>query len=160
MIDPRQLRENVIGPVLRYIGAWSRPAEDLLLGTAAQESHLGTYLRQLGNGPAMGIYQMEPATARDIRDSWLRYKDRLATRVGLLRYTASLGTHDDPWSEQLAANLAFATAMCRIHYLRQPGAIPDTLEGQAAYWKRFYNTPLGRGTEDEYIDNWHRLVEP
>lgn len=51
----------VVRPVLRVMSAWSQPAEDLVMGTAAQESRL-TYLRQLGGGPALGLWQMEPAT--------------------------------------------------------------------------------------------------
>ena len=43
------------------------------------------------------------------------------------------------------------TAICRIHYWRKPGAIPAEIEGQAAYWKRHYNTPLGRGTVEKYL---------
>ena len=43
------------------------PAIDLLMGTCAQESHMGTYLRQLGGGPALGIFQMEPFTFLDLR---------------------------------------------------------------------------------------------
>jgi len=37
-------------------------AVKLLLGTAAQESRFGTFLHQLGGGPAKGAFQMEPAT--------------------------------------------------------------------------------------------------
>ena len=41
-------------------------AIDLLLGTAAQESAFGTYLRQV-NGPALGAFQMEPATFKSVK---------------------------------------------------------------------------------------------
>jgi len=60
-LDAGQLRMYVVRPVLRVMSAWSQPAEDLVMGTAAQESRL-TYLRQLGGGPALGLWQMEPAT--------------------------------------------------------------------------------------------------
>lgn len=159
-IHPRHLRDNVIAPALRYIDAYSPAAADLVLGTAAQESRLGTYLRQLGQGPALGPWQMEPATSRDIRDNWLAYKPDIMGKVSRLRVAATLGIHDDAWSEQLAFNLAFGAAMCRVHYMRKPGAIPATVEGQAAYWKAHYNTPLGAGTEAEYIENWRTLVAP
>jgi len=48
--------------------------------------------------------------------------------------------------------------MCRIHYLRVPEPIPDTIQGQAAYWKMHYNTELGAGTPQEYILSWYRFV--
>ena len=49
----------------------SQEAENLLMGTAAQESALGEYIRQLGNGPALGIFQMEPETFDDIVRNYL-----------------------------------------------------------------------------------------
>jgi hypothetical protein len=49
------LRQYVIRPTLQRLGLWSLAAENLLLGTAAQESKLGYYLHQL-EGPALGLY--------------------------------------------------------------------------------------------------------
>ena len=36
--------------------------------------------------------------------------------------------------------------------LRQPEALPEAgdIEGQAAFWKQHYNTPLGAGTVSKY----------
>lgn len=65
-INCEQLRLYVIRPTLEKIELWSEAAENLLLGTTAQESHMGTYIKQVGKGPALGIYQMEPATHKDI----------------------------------------------------------------------------------------------
>jgi hypothetical protein len=49
----------------------------LLLGTALTESGDMHYLHQLGNGPALGVYQMEPTTHEDIYDNYLKYKKEL-----------------------------------------------------------------------------------
>ncbi len=40
-------------------------------------------------------------------------------------------------------NLAYATAMCRVHYLRVPRPLPDAgaVRAMGEYWKRHYNTP-------------------
>ena len=54
MIDADHLRREIVAPALRHIGMWSEAAENLLLGTAAVESRMGTYLRQIG-GPALGM---------------------------------------------------------------------------------------------------------
>ena len=59
-MDPKQLKE-LIERVLRKVNLYSDAAVDLLMLTAAQESACGKYIRQLGNGPALGIFQMEPA---------------------------------------------------------------------------------------------------
>lgn len=150
MIDPGQLREYVVGPALEALGLWSDAAENLVMGTAAQESRL-RYIHQLGDGPALGLWQMEPATHRDIWDHYLAYQPDLELAVrGLAGYR--------PRSEVLIYNLRYAAAMCRIHYYRAPEPIPQTVEGMAALWKLRYNTPLGAGTEQEFIDNY-RLVE-
>jgi hypothetical protein len=55
-------------------------------------------------------------------------------------------------------NLHFAAAMCRIHYYRVPEALPEAgdISRQAEYWKAHYNTPLGAGTEQEYLTNWYK----
>ena len=58
------------------------------------------------------------------------------------------GRHD------LETNDLYACAMCRIHYQRVREPLPDAddLEGQAAYWKAHYNTPLGAGTVEHFIE--------
>lgn len=156
MISPDQLREYVIRPTLEHLGLYSLAAENLVLGTAAQESKLGTYVHQLGGGPALGIYQMEPATHRDIWDNWLAHKPELASRVRQL-----IAPWPAPFSRQLVTNLAYATAMCRLHYRRRPEPLPppDDYEAQAQYYKDFYNTSAGRATVEQYLRSWEMLVQ-
>lgn len=155
MINSKQLRECVIRPVLQDAGMWSQSAENLLMGTAAQESRMGQYLTQLGNGPARGIFQMEPNTLHDIQVNFLKYKPSLAELAEKHKAPALSD------ASNLICNLAYAALMCRIHYLRVREALPDAddLPGLARYWKRYYNTSLGKGTESEFIENYHRYVE-
>jgi hypothetical protein len=35
------------------------------------------------------------------------------------------------------------------------GEIPASLAGQADYYKQFFNTPLGKATTQQYIDDWN-----
>ena len=53
-----------------------------------------------------------------------------------------------------------ACLFARLHYLRVAEAVPDDLRGQAGYWKRYYNTRLGKGTVVGYMDKWRQFVEP
>ena len=39
----------------------------------------------------------------------------------------------------------------RIFLADKPDAIPDDLQGQAEYWKKFYNTPAGKGTVEHFF---------
>jgi len=74
------LRE-LISRVLEQLDLYSRDAVELLMLTAAAESNLGEYLRQVGRGPALGIFQMEPSTETDIWYNYLRYRSELALRM-------------------------------------------------------------------------------
>lgn len=163
-IDLRQFRIFVVEPTLTKLGMWSPSAVNLLLGTAAHESH-GMYLDQiLGSrdttlGPAVGLYQIEPATESDVWNNYLRYRSRLAGTVSSLLA---------PWpgrSTQLATNLTYATAMARLIYRRVPAPLPahDDVRALAKYWKKYYNTYKGKGTEqafiDKYTENWRDMIQ-
>ncbi|MBI2881275.1 MAG: hypothetical protein HYY21_06785 [Candidatus Tectomicrobia bacterium] len=149
MLNIAQFRVHVIRPTLEGIGAHSRAAENLVLGTALQESGL-SYLRQMDEGPALGLYQMEPATHDDIWENYLSFRPELRERV-----SAFLVPGQDR-TLQLIWNLAYATAMCRTHYLRVPAPLPDAddILGLAEYWKLHYNTPQGRGRPEEFVRNF------
>lgn len=151
MIDKSQLR-RMIEDVLTPLGLYSPAASDLLMGTAAQESRLGTYWYQI-KGPALGIFQMEPATEKDIWENYLAYKLPLALKIKVM-ITENEGSFD------LRYNLAYQIAMCRVHYLRCKEPLPKVgdIKGMAALWKLRYNTPAGKGTEAEFIENYKRYV--
>jgi len=150
MLHVEHFKTLIIQPALERIGLYSESASQLLLGTALQESNL-RYLKQLGNGPALGLFQMEPATHDDIWNNFLLYRGVLADKVEVLApgYDAA----------PMVWNLIYAAAMCRVHYYRVPEALPAAgdYEAQANYWKRFYNTELGAGTREEYLVNWYAL---
>lgn len=139
-----QLKQFVIEPILKQLNLYSEEAADMLCETAAAESLCGNFIRQIA-GPACGVYQMEPATAEDIYKNYLAYKPDLFMAVRNL-FVPRLSM-----AENLTMNLAFATAMCRIHYLRVKQPIPKTVEGRAGFWKKYYNTPKGKGTIEDYL---------
>ena len=66
-MNPQQLHDYIIKPTLEYMGDnyYSKESAFLLLCTAAIESNCGEYIKQI-NGPALGIWQMEPDTENDI----------------------------------------------------------------------------------------------
>lgn len=148
-IHPGHLREYVIRPVLRRMALYSEAAEELLMLTAATESLCGEYLHQVG-GPALGIFQMEPATHDDIWQNYLRYREGLADVVETFGREA----------KHLAGNLYYATAMARVHYLRVPERLPSPMDTAALadYWKRHYNTALGAGEVAEAIEKYDLLA--
>ena len=153
MISAAHLRNHVIQPVLERLDMDSLAAENLLLGTAAVETELGTYLVQL-SGPALGIYQVEPATYYDLLTNWLPYRAHVQTL--LLPYQA----REPEGVEQLVGNLYFATAVARCIYRRVPERLPDAedVAGMARYWKRYWNTPKGKGTVEKFVNAYARCV--
>ena len=142
--DREQFRD-LIRRTLRQYRIDTESAVNLLLGTAAVESGFGTFLRQKGHGPALGAFQMEPATFADLRGRFVsRFPFLLEARV-----------------EQLETNISLAIIMARIKYLSISAPLPDALdvEGLGGYWKNFYNSPAGAGTVEGFIEAWHRYVK-
>lgn len=128
----------------------------LLLGTVAQESQF-TYTEQLGGGPALGFGQCEPATEADIWVNYLAYQPELATFI-----FARCGC-TCPDTGALQHNMVYGILLMRTHYLRcDPEGMPaaSDLAAQAQRWKQYYNTPLGHGTEAQYMERYQTLVAP
>ena len=150
-MHPKQLKDLIIVPTLRHMDMLSEHAVTLLMGTAAQESRLGHYIAQI-QGPALGIFQMEPATEDDIWKNYIEYRPDIQR---LIDYLAP----NDGLHNQLISNLSYATAMARLAYWRQNFDWPEDLMDIPAYgriWKKFYNTPQGKGTVDEFVENYYR----
>ena len=61
----------------------------------------------------------------------------------------------------LVYDLSYSTIIARIIYLRVIDALPESndLARQAKYWKKNYNTHLGKGTESGYISSFNKLCE-
>jgi len=58
---------------------------------------------------------------------------------------------EDDWDFILETNVAAQIAMCRLHYRRIPKPLPSSPEGQAKYWKKYYNSMAGRGTVEDFL---------
>lgn len=151
-MEVHQFRDEVVIPTLKYIGLYSEGAVNLIIGTMWQESH-GEYIKQLGKGPALGFMQMEPATHDDIWNNYLKYKKSLANKV---RDLAIAHPEGKPSCNNLMYSLPYQVAMCRCHYLRVKEGLPaaNDVEGLAHYWKKYYNTSLGKGKPEEFVKNY------
>jgi len=154
MIDPRILLNTIIKPTLRFIGLDGPQASMLVLGTGLTESGLNAIVQN--GGPALGFWQMEPATCRDIWHNFLAFRTDLRLKVGSL-----IGTWPDPEDQALEGNLYYAAAMCRIKYLRVPEALPIMeLDTMAEFWKKWYNTEKGAGTPEDFKKHAAVIMDP
>jgi len=144
-INKEQLR-TLIQVVLKEIdGAipYNEIAVELLMLTCATESNLGEYITQI-KGPAKGIFQMEPATERDIIENYCRYKPEFAA---LVEEYKSHGGSD------LTGNIPYQIVMARLHYRRSKVPLPTSSDptAMAMVWKSVYNTHLGKGQVGEAV---------
>ena len=151
-----EIKHQIIAPTLKEIGLYSDTALNLVTGTGLVESGFRATV-QIGGGPALGWFQMEPATYKDIWENYLRYRTELGQKILQLisenhEYSSlSLGkqTSSEPSSLALTNNPAFSAAMCRVKYLRSSLPLPqNTAFNLCQYWKQVYNTPLGKGKVD------------
>ena len=101
----------------------------LLIETAQQETKLGKYSDRTDYAAGNGLCQCDslPFTDTQARTS--------AKNRALILEAFDIDINQVAWRE-LAYSPLLAMLWCRMHYLLRPGAIPDTLDGRAAYWKK------------------------
>ena len=139
--DVKEIAEEV----LYKLDAYSDDALTLVMRTGMAESGYRA-LRQMGDGPAIGFFQVELDTAQDTLDNYVAYRQKLKDKL------VGLGLGND-LEFSLLSNIALQVAFCRLKYRRDKDPIPswDNLEAQAKYWKKVYNTELGAGTVDHFM---------
>lgn len=129
-------------------------AVNLLTATALVESNLSG-LKQI-NGPALGFYQIEPATANDC---WLNFLLDRPAFVDSVYFASGFPQSEvsqrnrvkAPTVNNLMTNLAYATCMARVIYYRIPESLPvmtddEEQDSESLYWyyKKYYNTDKGK----------------
>lgn len=126
----------------------------LLAGTAAQESLFGHYLHQLGGGPALGFFGIEPATERSL---WAHYISRKpAYGQGIESVCGITG----PNKSALELDIRYQILLARIFYLSIPEPLPEpTPEMLGSYWKTYWNTVYGAGNVIQFVRNYRRFLE-
>lgn len=154
MIYPEHLRD-IIRVSIMPLGWWSQDAEELILMTAAHESHCGMYTKQI-DGPALGLYMVEPDTLHDNYDNYLYYPGRKKKAEKI----AAISGVDGPDLMQLQYNPIYATIHARIKYLRHPEPLPPAADtwAMAEYAKSVFNTHLGKATPADYFNAYRSLV--
>ena len=138
--------KRIIKETLKYMDLDSEDARSLIYRTGKAESGYKT-LQQYGGGPALGFFQMEPNTALDIWNNYVMYRPKYRDKL------YALGFDDGTLEFCLLSNVGLQAAFCRLHYRRVPSALPksNNLEAQAKYWKKYYNSNLGKGTIKHFI---------
>lgn len=140
--DKQQFSDLIIW-TLKYFDLYSQAAVNLLLGTAAVESDFGTYLRQIGGGPARGIFQMEPPTYGWLAERYsLKYRKQCAQSFPEIEW-----------------DLRLAILFARLRYRVDPSPLPaaNDVVTLACYWKNIYNTAAGGGTPAKFVSKYNQF---
>lgn len=150
-MDLFQLRDYIIQPSTRAIGLQSPSSDVLLLGTCGIESNYVQYIHQI-TGPALGPYQMEPATHDSLWNTYLNSHS--------LDILMASNVNSGPSSKLLIYNFYYATLMARVKYLQQKEPLPAANDaiGMATYYKKYYNTSIGKSDVDNCIRVFKDLV--
>ena len=126
----------------------SKSAVNLLMMIAAHESGGFSYVKQVG-GPALGLFQMEPASFFDTVRYMRERKDRFSNILS-----------NELVPEYMAFYGPLAAAMARVYLMRFPEPIPahDDIDGLARYAKKYWNTEKGKARWTDYRDAYLKYV--
>ena len=138
--------KKIINWSLNNLDMNSEDVSVLVFRTGMAESGY-KHLSQMGSGPAVGFFQVEPAT---IDDTWNNYA---VYRKPIMAVLKDMGFDPDDSRMRVMSSIALQAAFCRLKYRRDRLPIPpaDYIYAQAAYWKRVYNTELGKGSVEHFV---------
>lgn len=144
MINPHQLRDLITRTLKEIPNGYSEDAVELLMMIAAHESKLGTYLRQV-NGPALGIFQIEPATHDDVWENG----DSCVCNASSIGY-------DLECASMLEYDLRYQIFMARQRLFMKPEGLPEHKDAlwMAGYCKKHWNTVHGSASVFDYYDSY------
>lgn len=153
MFDITQFREDILTPALEALQFREPELKELLVFTCAVESAGGTYVKQK-EGPALGIYQLEP---RSFSDLWHNYVLRRPDIVNLL--SLNLGVHRVPDPREIITDLKLATALCAMYYKWKKVNL-QSMDEETLWnaYKTFYNTEKGAATKDKSIAAYRKFA--
>ena len=139
---------GIINPTLEHLHGDDIPVSEnaraLLFAIGMAETGYAVN-HQIGGGPALGFWQMEPATAKDLL-KWL------VVRHPKARVDVHNLTHGARPLDALRCNPLYACALARCFFLRRAEPLPPIdLETIARYWKKVWNTHAGKGTVSGFM---------
>ena len=158
-MDAQQLHYYIIKPTLQYRSGnyYSKESAFLLLCTAAIESNCGEFIKQI-NGPALGVWQMEPATQMDIYSECDALKTVGTENSETFNFITDLKLKGSMTNKSaMILSPMYSCSMSRLEYSMDPILLPilpvDSsvdLKSVYEYYKRVYNTELGASTYDKW----------
>ncbi len=118
-------------------------AVHMIIETAVTETGLGR-LEDKTDAAGMGITQFDKIPFADVRDRCIKLKPQIEKDLGV-----DITKVD--WDD-LRYNIFLSLLFARLLYWLKGEPIPKTIEERASYWKLHYNTKLGKGTVEHYLE--------
>lgn len=144
-----QLFGQYIEAVLKHYELPCTPAVvQLLVMIAAHESGGFHYVKQMGDGPAKGLLQMEPIGLEEVQRYYQLRSERFASLPDLRTITL----------DHLVFDATIALVCARVFFMAKPEALPaeGDFEGLARYAKKHWNTDSGKATWEDYAEAYRR----
>jgi hypothetical protein len=144
LLNERHLLD-IIDDVVRVVGGGEN-AKNLLIETAQIESKKGTYPYNPFRNYGLGVFQFDRIGFEDTQARTSpRLKKIIRDKYNI--YIDNLSYYDLRFSPLYGAIFA------RLKYYLVPEKIPDTIQGRALYWYKYYNGG-GAGTQEEAIKKY------
>lgn len=160
MINIDHMTGHLIEPALWYMEEkankgrkfYSLAAVRIIGRSAAAESECGTYVRQLGNGPALGLLQIEPDTCADV---WVEVLARHRDIENVVRSVLPAGFdfRDKDAPEHLIFNYRYNIMIGRLCFWRHKEPLPPhhDVTAQFHYYKKYFNSVHGASTLESWL---------
>jgi len=158
LISSEELLGEFIHPILRKFNVNIPGADYLLLGTAAQESHLQFNIHhnecQLNKG--LGLFQISHEMHWDVWDNYLVYDADMASAVRGLASQHTFLTNPDA---ELTTNLDYATAIAWLIYEKNGIKLPKqpTNKELAECWLNYY-VYHKTANQDDFVKNYETYI--
>ncbi|MFY4767444.1 hypothetical protein ACOTV5_02300 [Aliarcobacter butzleri] len=118
-------------------------AVEMIIETAVTETGLGR-IKDTTDAAGMGITQFDKIPFADVRDRCIKLKSKIEKELGV-------DITKVEWDD-LRYNIFLSLLFARLLYWLKGDPIPQTIQERAAYWKLHYNTKLGKGTVEHYLE--------
>ncbi len=119
---------------------------ELIISTIGQETHLGKYKDLTDYKHGTGLAQVDPGIPfKDIIDRSTKYH-----KVVKEKFDIDLKKVEH---KELELSPLLSLVLCRLKYKLVPKKIPLDVEGQWKYYKKYYNSYLGKAKKEEYLRN-------
>ena len=113
------------------------------------ESKFGTDRRTFRTGYHGGIWQIDLKAFRDTQD--VNAHPGLTEKYQRIKNTFGIDWIMVPWSE--CRKPLYSALAAWLYLSNNPRPIPADVEGQAEYWKLYYNTSCGAGTVEKFLED-------